>query len=74
MGPLHRGRLDDPGHPAVLTAEHLVRCADGGQDTPSNVVAACADCNRDRERREDGISHVRVRAITRPHVVCEATG
>ena len=59
-------------HPDNLTAEHLIRRAGGGQDTPENVVAACARCNTDRERREDKILRVRVKAITRPHVVCEA--
>lgn len=71
---LRGSKPGDPRHPDTLTAEHLVRRADGGQDTPANVVVACAHCNRDREQREDGIPHVRVRAITRPHVVCEATG
>lgn len=69
-------RQGQPGewHPNIMTAEHLVRRADGGQDTPENVVAACARCNNDRDRRPDGVPRVRVKAISRPHVVCEATG
>jgi hypothetical protein len=33
------------------TAEHLVARSDGGSDNPSNVVAACAHCNRKRHSR-----------------------
>ena len=31
-----------------LTAEHLHAQRDGGQDTPANIVAACAFCNNQR--------------------------
>jgi 5-methylcytosine-specific restriction endonuclease McrA len=31
-----------------LTAEHLHAHRDGGQDTPANIVAACAFCNHQR--------------------------
>lgn len=34
------------------TAEHLVARSSGGEDTPSNIVAACAHCNHTRHRRE----------------------
>lgn len=30
------------------TAEHLVAQQDGGRDSPSNIAAACAWCNRKR--------------------------
>ncbi len=33
------------------TAEHLLARQDGGQDTPENVVAAHARCNRGRHNR-----------------------
>ncbi|WP_244883481.1 HNH endonuclease [Variovorax paradoxus] len=31
-----------------MTAEHLHAQCDGGQDTPANIVAACAFCNNQR--------------------------
>ncbi|NLD53896.1 MAG: HNH endonuclease [Burkholderiaceae bacterium] len=33
------------------TAEHLVPKSEGGPDTVSNIVAACAHCNHTRHRR-----------------------
>ena len=30
---------------AALTADHLVAKANGGTDTPSNIVPACEECN-----------------------------
>ncbi|MGN7124340.1 HNH endonuclease [Methylorubrum thiocyanatum] len=69
---LHPIKPGEPWDPDALTAEHLVRKADGGKDTAKNIVAACAQCNTDRERWPDGIPRVRVKAITRPHIFCAA--
>lgn len=32
------------------TAEHLIPKSEGGKDTPTNIVAACAYCNQHRHR------------------------
>lgn len=34
------------------TAEHLVPQSEGGRDTASNIVAACAHCNQARHKRK----------------------
>ena len=34
------------------TAEHLLPLFDGGDDSPSNIAAACCQCNRLRHRRK----------------------
>ncbi len=34
------------------TAEHLLAQCDGGRDIASNIVAACAHCNRTRHKRK----------------------
>ncbi|MFJ7438060.1 HNH endonuclease [Methylorubrum thiocyanatum] len=68
---LRRGDPSGEWHPDTMTAEHLVRRADGGQNTAENVVAACAQCNSGRERWPDGIPRVRVKAITRPRIFCD---
>jgi 5-methylcytosine-specific restriction endonuclease McrA len=44
-----RGELPRPwNHPRTLTADHLIRKADGGRTTSTNIVAACAQCNNRR--------------------------
>lgn len=35
-------------HPRMLTADHLVRRADGGITVEENIVAACFGCNTSR--------------------------
>lgn len=35
------------------TAEHLTAQSDGGRDTVSNIVAACAHCNHTRHKRKN---------------------
>lgn len=46
--------LADAHGPALLrcTAEHLTARSEGGQDDPSNIVAACLHCNRTRHKRK----------------------
>lgn len=34
------------------TAEHLVSRSDGGRDSATNIVAACAHCNQTRHRQK----------------------
>jgi len=34
------------------TAEHLTPQSEGGRDTTSNIVAACAHCNQTRHKRK----------------------
>jgi 5-methylcytosine-specific restriction endonuclease McrA len=49
------------------TAEHLIARRDGGSDSPQNIVAACAYCNRRRHSQKSARSpekhrtHVRAR-------------
>jgi hypothetical protein len=53
------------------TAEHLLPVAQGGCDTPENIVAACAFCNgtRHKARRiltpQDFATHVRRRVANK---------
>lgn len=44
-----RGELPRPwNHPRTLTADHIIRKADGGRTDQTNIVAACAWCNNRR--------------------------
>lgn len=44
-------------HPRFCTAEHLVRKADGGKNSYTNVVAACFECNNGRHRPPERRHH-----------------
>jgi len=39
-------------HPRLLTAEHVVEASRGGRGDPDNIVAACWQCNHERQRRD----------------------
>lgn len=45
------------------SAEHLIARQDGGQDTKTNVVAACRRCNTLRHGKYGGMDHARFKSL-----------
>jgi 5-methylcytosine-specific restriction endonuclease McrA len=56
--------------PAALrcTAEHLIPRSEGGGDGPSNIVAACWQCNSTRHKRKQPPEPQRYQVEVRRHV------
>ena len=50
------------------TAEHLVPRSDGGRDSATNIVAACAHCNHTRHRQKRPPEPTQYRAEVRGRV------
>lgn len=50
------------------TAEHLVPKCDGGSDTATNIVAACARCNGGRHKRRRVLDPQAFRAFVRRRI------
>lgn len=50
------------------TAEHLVARCDGGEDSRTNIVAACKFCNHGRHRRQDAQSPIEHMAFVKERV------
>lgn len=44
----------DPARDLLCTAEHLTPLSQGGSNTRSNIVAACAECNSGRHHWAPG--------------------
>jgi hypothetical protein len=51
------------------TAEHLEARQDGGEDTPGNIVAACAYCNRHRHARRNELSREEFAALVKRRLI-----
>lgn len=43
--------IAEEDNPRLCTAEHVVRQAEGGPTSRSNIVAACFECNNNRHRK-----------------------